>query len=616
MKWINLPLRQFIPMTLLGFGLAAATVLFLVERRLGFIEAESEVRQSAGQVVALVGAQMESAYRLNLSPHPDNLLSQLNSVDHFRAAAVIARGGEILHGLPLVIERTPLAETPFAMLAPRLSGLELFQGGLAHPEGPDSILLAAIPLRIPEDSTALLSSRPAVLVAAFDLTRPRAMAAGEALWHAGILTFTFGAASVLWWLLFYRFHQKRFERLVQYTREVVESGHRPSPLNGRDELAGLGRAIEQMTRTIESRTRELERSLILSAKLVEHSPIPIGISRLDDGTLLEVNPAYCRQLGYSREELLGRSVIDMGVWASIEERERIMGMLARGDRVANVEVRFRVRSGEVRASLLSMELLTFDGERLLLGMVVDIQDRKVAESERQTLTDELRRLAVHLQAVREEERTAIAREIHDEFGQILTVLKMHLTMIEREFDRFASAGAREAAARDFSRMNDLIDQSSSRLSRLISELRPAILDDLGLVPAMEWLVQEFERSHGIPVRFDCTLDEDHDLDHIRRLALYRILQEALTNVARHAEAGRVEVHFGQIDDHYRLQIEDDGVGMAAGNAGERPRFGLLGMRERALVLGGTLTVDSKPGDGTSVAVTLPAGPPPGNGPVK
>jgi signal transduction histidine kinase len=223
-----------------------------------------------------------------------------------------------------------------------------------------------------------------------------------------------------------------------------------------------------------------------------------------------------------------------------------------------------------------------------------LEEKMRAEEELRASRETLRRLSAHLQTAREEERTAIAREIHDELGQALTALKMEVACLDR--DPQALAARKDSALA-------LIDATIRSVQRLCTELRPGILDDFGLEAAVEWQVQEFGRRSGL----DCTLAVDHPekrLDRQRQTALFRILQEALTNVSRHAGASRVAVSLGVDGECSVLEVRDDGRGLGAAERANPKSFGLIGMEERIRAFGGSLEILSAPGTGTTVVARL------------
>jgi signal transduction histidine kinase len=210
---------------------------------------------------------------------------------------------------------------------------------------------------------------------------------------------------------------------------------------------------------------------------------------------------------------------------------------------------------------------------------------------------ELRRLSAYLQKVREDERTRVAREIHDELGQQLTGLKMDVAALKRKLDPTVRPALSE--------LNQAVDGTIQTVRRLASELRPSILDDFGLVAALEAHLNEFERRAGVKGQLEAAAD-DSTLSHEARTALFRIFQEALTNIARHAQASAVSVRLQNRDGRLELEVRDNGRGIHPDEIAGDGSLGLIGMRERVRLLDGELHITGTPGQGTSVLVRVPA----------
>lgn len=219
--------------------------------------------------------------------------------------------------------------------------------------------------------------------------------------------------------------------------------------------------------------------------------------------------------------------------------------------------------------------------------------------------EQLRALSHRLQRVRDEESGRIARELHDELGQILTGLKMELARVGRAC---ASEGMPVVAAQALAEMREQIDVAIDSVRRISSELRPPVLDRLGLAAALDWLARDCEAKGGPAILLDVTGLEE-PLEALVSTTVFRVVQEALTNVVRHADATQVTVHLAQSGGTLALTIHDDGKGIDPA-AAEGPRsLGILGMRERVRLLGGTFGVEGAPGEGTTVKVVVPACPP-------
>src|SRR5690348_275212 len=229
----------------------------------------------------------------------------------------------------------------------------------------------------------------------------------------------------------------------------------------------------------------------------------------------------------------------------------------------------------------------------------EIAERESVETQLRMSRDELRALAGRLQTVREEERTSISREIHDELGQACTAIKMDLALIGRRLTK------KQAQLRTkVESAMQLVDSTIASLRRMASELRPRTLDDLGLIAALESQAQEFESRTGI--RCNVALPKETlTLDADRSTAIFRIFQESLTNVARHVHATRVEVHFEKDNDRLIFEVSDNGIGFDPAKAKAQKSLGLVGMQERALMFNGDVKIEGVPGAGTTITLTIP-----------
>lgn len=235
------------------------------------------------------------------------------------------------------------------------------------------------------------------------------------------------------------------------------------------------------------------------------------------------------------------------------------------------------------------------------GIQRDVTDRHLANEQIRASRAELRALASRLQKVREEERTGIAREIHDELGQALTGLKLDIAWMKHRLPR-----DHEVMAQCMS-IIQRIDQTLTVVRRIATELRPSVLDQLGLAAALEWQGQEFASRTGIEVDMDISVDGTAIPDDLGS-SVFRILQESLTNVARHAFAKRVHITLAQAPEVLTLEVTDDGVGIRQEQREQKSMsLGLIGMRERALACGGSFSMSSQEDHGTTVLLVVPLG---------
>ncbi|MBM4294114.1 MAG: sensor histidine kinase [Deltaproteobacteria bacterium] len=231
----------------------------------------------------------------------------------------------------------------------------------------------------------------------------------------------------------------------------------------------------------------------------------------------------------------------------------------------------------------------------------EISERTKAEDELKRSQEQLRDLASHLQFIREEERGQIAREIHDELGQALTALKMDVHWLSHKLpqDQALLSGKIKS-------MSGLIDTTVQSVRRISSELRPKLLDDLGLSAAMEWQANEFMSRAGIQCNISSE-PEDIILDQARSSAFFRIFQETLTNIARHAHATKVEVILQEDSETVELIVRDNGQGITERQIADAKSYGIIGIRERVHSLGGDLKITGAPNKGTTVQVRIPIG---------
>jgi PAS domain S-box-containing protein len=322
------------------------------------------------------------------------------------------------------------------------------------------------------------------------------------------------------------------------------------------------------------------------------------------GRYLSVNPALARMYGYaSSEELMG-SVTDIAheIYVDPDCREALTRLLERQGVVRGFEYEVYRKDGSTIWISESVRAVRDDGGKILYyeGAIEDITERKRAEEELQRTLGQVRTLSRRLEVVREDERTRIARELHDELGVRLTCLKMDLARLQS----IMNDASRPKLEEKVLSMIEQVDTTIAAVQGLVAELRPGVLDDLGLVAAIEWQCRDFERRSGIRCLVD-SKEEDIPLDSARATAAFRICQEALTNVVRHARAKEIRVHLDKLDRELLLEIHDDGQGILPEKVTDARSLGLMGMRERAAAVGGTLRIVGLPGQGTTVTLRLP-----------
>jgi hypothetical protein len=257
------------------------------------------------------------------------------------------------------------------------------------------------------------------------------------------------------------------------------------------------------------------------------------------------------------------------------------------------------RNGEEFPIEASISRHSEQGSAYFTVILRDITDRVLADSALRRSKEELRELAAAASSVREQEKSRVARELHDELAQSLTALKMDVTWLKERVP-----AERQPLVAKLESMQEMLDGTVKATRRISSDLRPLMLDDLGLLPAAEWLVNNFIQRHGIHCRF--TADPpDLDLQDPHATAIFRIMQESLTNVARHAHASNVDITLDGSAGEITLRVRDNGCGFAPADPRKPNSFGLVGMRERVYLLDGEIAVDTAPGKGATIEVRIP-----------
>jgi PAS domain S-box-containing protein len=370
-----------------------------------------------------------------------------------------------------------------------------------------------------------------------------------------------------------------------------------------DELEGrVGERTAELARANE----ELQASEAKYSTLVENSLTGISINL--EGRIVFANDRFAEIFGYPRDELIG-----IEFWRLVHPEDRAMveemrrGRL-KGDPVpAEYEARGLTKEGKTIWVARRNTVIDYEGKRAILGNLVEVTKRRSMEEALRRSEKELRHLSSELLSAQESERGRIARELHDGIGQWLSAIKFRVEGALQQ----ARRGGAEEGFQLLELVIPLIRKAIDEIRRISMDLRPATLDSLGILATISWLCRQFEETYrAIRITKNFAVQEEEVPEGLK-VVIYRILQEALNNVAKHSEAGRVRVHLGKGQGRIELSVKDNGKGFELASVlndqAEEPGFGLASMRERTEVSGGSFCLESGQGKGTLIRASWPAG---------
>jgi PAS domain S-box-containing protein len=332
----------------------------------------------------------------------------------------------------------------------------------------------------------------------------------------------------------------------------------------------------------------------------EQLPIPIIVFS-EKGDTRFLNNAFTAAFGYTRDDIpataswQAKALQGAPNSNNMNWEKDIPHAISPADTIVATQYEVTCRNGEHKI----VDVFISRANKNIYVAFNDISSRMKAERELKQSHRQLRELSAHMEHIREEERKHIAREIHDELGQQLTILKLDLLQISRKLPPEQTDMMQKMKEAD-----QLLIETMRSIRKIATQLRPSILDTLGLVSALEWQSREFEKRFGITCVFESLLQEPVFSEQ-QATALFRIYQEALTNTARHAAATRVDAVLSQEGSRVVLEVRDNGKGFNPTDMAGKKTMGLVGMQERALMLDGTFSIDSAPGHGTYIAVSVP-----------
>lgn len=335
-----------------------------------------------------------------------------------------------------------------------------------------------------------------------------------------------------------------------------------------------------------------------SAQIVETSAD--GMRIVDkDFNVLRANQAFAEMAGIARNEVIGKKCYEVFHGHRCDTPDCPLVKIINGEERVEYDSDKQTLDGTIIPCIVTATPFR-KPDGTLIGIVEDFKDiseRIKSDIEIRESHERLRELTTHLQRIREEERSRIAREIHDELGQALTALNMDVFWLRKRLPKDGEEMLDKTAA-----MSDLINNTVSSVRKICLELRPSLLDDFGLSTAIESLADEFTQRSGISCEI-CSIPEEVVIDKNISIVIYRVFQEALTNILRHAEATRVEVNLSYQSEIFKMRVRDNGRGITKSKR-EQNSWGLIGMQERVNGLGGEFNIDSD-NSGTTIDISIP-----------
>lgn len=382
-------------------------------------------------------------------------------------------------------------------------------------------------------------------------------------------------------------------------------GHEP------DSVGGRGRApLHARIKALETENARLRDAEAWYRALFKHTSDAAFLHEVDEngmpGALVDANDGALALFGYDRDEFLAihyRAILCDGFIPAATP-----GLLVELQTNGKVsfEISMRRKDGSTFPADVRAHIFTLDGHQIGLITVRDIAGRKRAEDELRTSHTELRSVLARLERIREEERTTLARELHDNLGQALTAMKLDIAWLARHMPPAGDLSEQEAIASKTRELGELVDEAFRTSHGISNDLRPASLDVMGLWPALGAEAARFTGRTGIACIVRPCDDLQGPTDRAVATSVFRIVQEALANVARHSGATEVTIACFPDGNHHNLTIVDNGSGISPEALNGSESLGLIGMRERGLSFGGDVTVTGEPGKGSTVTVRVPA----------
>jgi two-component system, chemotaxis family, CheB/CheR fusion protein len=399
-----------------------------------------------------------------------------------------------------------------------------------------------------------------------------------------------------WYLLRfrpYRTAQDRIEGVVITFISITALKESEEQLRQSKET--LEQRVAERTRELSKANQKISQARDLFFQLFYSNPSPTSLTQLTDGTFLDVNNAYLEFAGLQRDEVIGRTSLELGLPFTQELWPRIIKRLKKEKILNNMELEVKHSSGEIATLLASIQLITIDQTQALLTSFLDISERVRAEQQ-------IRALAYELTKAEQAERQRISQILHDDLQQRLFATKVQTSSLDAAYRQ----GDLEAAQNELEQIRSLLDESISLTRNLSIDLSPAVLQGEGLSDALIWLAAQMQEQYGLDVSIQANGVSTRFEDTLRIL-LFQAVREALFNVVKHAQTLHASVAVEKADGHIQIVVSDGGVGFPLNSVDqENGMGGLAHIQRRVRLMGCDLHVQSKPGDGTRVIIQIPA----------
>lgn len=333
---------------------------------------------------------------------------------------------------------------------------------------------------------------------------------------------------------------------------------------------------------------EIKASELRFHLLFNSNPSPMVLTDLENGSITETNNAFETMMEYKRNEMIGLSTLDLGLWYSEDMRQNARELLLTKGHLRNFEARVKTKSGRIIDVILNSEIVALNDRRYFLTGCTDITQQKQAE-------DKINILNQHITNLQEEERQRIAKDLHDSVSQTLSAA----LLMFKSLPEYA-----EPNREPFNIGVQLIENASTEIREIYTNLYPSVLEHMGLIAAIKWYSRYQLQAKGITCELD--LSDNISIDHSTEVHLYRILQEVISNIVRHSAADQVSISLHYENDELRLSIVDNGKGFMIDETLERGTgYGILNIRHRINTIKGKLTIESNQTSGTSITITIP-----------